>query len=274
MRAEVKKHLPSFSGLTPLGVSFPLLPGSATVPAAPPVEVRALRQPGKSCMRCTARWPQQQPDFKVLVLKPGSVVVEGKRRFAEQGPPATNFSGCRTTGVIGDLKDVRRLVHPSSGLKTRFAELEHWLDWQRTFSLTGERMIATVRRLTPARSHLRGRSLQECRFKVNLFLGNNNQVLAPDVLSKYGLVFSVNAKETYEQSVKERDTSSAHTAVAFPSPPRPPVAPNIDRRKNPFGCAAFFRVINRRSAPGVPGKTSRNAIRDLQLPLKAPWHRR
>ncbi|HEY1180356.1 MAG TPA: peptidoglycan-binding domain-containing protein, partial [Phytomonospora sp.] len=131
--------------------------------AFPPVKVTAV-ETGGPCKKCVADWAPPVPPVE-LFIGTGSF-ADGKRFFV--GRPG-DAGGC-DTGPLPDLLDVRKVIDPGLTGRLIAGEMEHWSDFLRAWQLVVGRLLGNVRRLTPARSHLGGADLADCRGKVGDFL--------------------------------------------------------------------------------------------------------
>jgi peptidoglycan hydrolase-like protein with peptidoglycan-binding domain len=259
---EVKKMQPPE---VPLPKKVPL---AASQPrfTQQPVTVSALPIPGASCMKCVAEW--ELPAEFIALIGVGSFTDEPKRFAAiQQG----DFSGCPSK-PIPELLEVRKIILPEALLFLLAGEFEHYLDFVRAFHIAGGRYLGNVRRLTAERTHLRAKDKEQCEEKVQEFLirahGNFLSVSFP-FLQAYTRTFASHFTRLYE--MPNRD-ASAHDAFSTPSKEKPPIFPNIDLDKNPFGCSAFCRKFNARSFPGIPGGSSETLVQDNNMPRKNAWH--
>jgi outer membrane protein OmpA-like peptidoglycan-associated protein len=258
-----------------LGFTLPMLPAVFTTVSAPSVTVEAQDVDGSDCKKCVAEWKLQRP--QVLSFAAQGFIVPESRFWINQDHDRRQ---CPSTGTFGDKKDVRVLITPEAHQKIIEGEKEHFLDAQRTFDLTGGRYLANALRLTSARTPLRATNQQECRNKVADFL--ERLAGSPGVIGQVGREGLLNGGYTglfvkdfldeFQASGKERDDTKKHTAISKPPSDRPPIAPNFDTAINPFGCDAFFRKDDKDSFPGIPGAKSEDVIKDLDTPVKLPWH--
>jgi hypothetical protein len=251
------------AGAAPLGAHRP---GKLTFPG---VNVSVV-DTGGPCKRCVATWDPPVATVEIFV---GTGTFSDEKRFFVGRPG--DVSGC-DTGPLPDLLEVRKVIDPGLVPRLLAGELEHWLDFRRTWQLTVGRLLANVRRLTPERTHLTGSGFDECNRNVGAFLAQASgdpglAIVADKVAPGYGSIPPIVIPPVDAQSDLVRD-SGPH--FAEPTPPRSqgPVRPNIDTAKNPFGCAAFFVGFGPGALPGVPGAPSTDVIKDLGDPPKQPWH--
>jgi hypothetical protein len=272
--------LPSVSSMSPtkiaatVGKSGPAPLGAHRVgPLAFPGVNVGLVDDGAPCKKCVATWNPPVPSVELFI---GTGTFSDEKRFFV-GRPGDD-SGCNT-GPLPDLLEVRKVIERGLEPKLLAAEMEHWADFRRTWQLTVGRLLANVRRLTPERTHLAASSLEECNRAVGAFLAvaSGDPFLAAfaadQVAPGYGALPPIVIAPVNAQSGAVRDTENGpHTAISTPPKGNPPVKPNIDTAKNPFGCAAFFVKFGSGGAPGVPGAASTDVIKDLGDPPKRPWH--
>ncbi|GIG66113.1 peptidoglycan-binding domain-containing protein [Phytomonospora endophytica] len=236
----------------------------------PPVAVTAV-DTGGSCKKCVADWAPPVPPVELFIGT--GTFTDGKRFFV--GRPG-DASGC-DTGPLPDLLDVRKVIDPALTGKLLAGEMEHWTDFLRSWQLVVGRLLGNVRRLTPARSHLTGADLADCRGKVGDFLLDANGFPAgaapgTTVVDGFGGFVPGPLGDTDAQGAAVRDAPNGpHRATSTPPGSRPE-RPNIDTAKNPFGCKAFFAAFKADALPGVPGAPSTDVIKDLGDPPKQPWH--
>jgi peptidoglycan hydrolase-like protein with peptidoglycan-binding domain len=225
---------------------------------------------GGPCKKCVATWEPPVPTVEIFV---GTGTFSDEKRFFVGRPG--DVSGC-DTGPIPDLLDVRKVIDPGLVPRLLAGELEHWLDFRRTWQLTVGRLLANVRRLTPERTHLTGSGPDECNRNVGAFLAVASgdpglAIVADQVAPGYGALPPIVIPPVDAQSALVRD-SGPHRAESTPPKSQGPVRPNIDTAKNPFGCAAFFVGFGPGALPGVPGAPSTEVVKDLGDPPKQPWH--
>jgi hypothetical protein len=93
-------------------------------------------------------------------------------------------------------------------------------------------------------------------------------------LERYTSTFAHDFTTQYNRPDRDRPGGPHH---AIPNPPtepifKPPIFPNIDVDRNPFGCDAFFRKYDAGCGPGIPGPPSDTIIKDVTEPTRQPWH--
>lgn len=225
---------------------------------------------GGPCKKCVATWDPPVPSIEIFV---GVGTFSDEKRFFVGRPG--DVSGC-DTGPLPDLLEVRKVIDPGLVPKLLAGELEHWIDFRRTWQLTVGRLLANVRRLSSERTHLTGGTLEECNRSVGTFLAVASgtpalAIVADQVAPGYGALPPLVIGPVDAQSDAVRD-SGPHFATSTPPKSQGPVRPNIDTAKNPFGCTAFFVSFGPDALPGVPGAASTDVIKDLGDPPKQPWH--
>jgi peptidoglycan hydrolase-like protein with peptidoglycan-binding domain len=252
------------TGPAPLGAHRP---GNVTFPGAKVGVVDT----GGPCKKCVATWDLPVVQMEIFI---GTGTFSDEKRFFVGRPG--DVSGC-DTGPLPDLLEVRKVIDPGLAPKLLAGELEHWIDFRRTWQLTVGRLLANVRRLTPERTHLTGGTLEECNRNVGAFLAvaSGDPFLAAfaadQVAPGYGALPPIVIGPVDAQSAAVRD-SGPHFATSTPPKSQGPVRPNIDTAKNPFGCAAFFVSFGPDALRRVPGAPSTDVIKDLGDPPKQPWH--
>jgi peptidoglycan hydrolase-like protein with peptidoglycan-binding domain len=244
----------------PLGACQPTI-GNVTSAKA-----KALPIAGTDCFRCTAEWDMVKPTVEIFIAT-GSFSDEPQRFFvARQG----DVSGC-PQGV--SKKEVMKMILPEAEPKILDAELEHWADFVMSYMLVGGRYLSNIRRLTPERTHLRGKTEDECTQKVAQFLMDTSIGLPVNPLGAYGPMLASDLTDLFILNTGKRD-ESAHSAISKPPREKAPVFPNIDTDKNPFGCKAYFRKFDKDSGPGIPGPTFIEIMEDPDgnIPQAQTWH--
>jgi peptidoglycan hydrolase-like protein with peptidoglycan-binding domain len=219
---------------------------------------------GGACVKCVAEWPLPLVAIEVLIAT--GFVTNEKRFWVTQ--PGDN-GDCPQP--FPKLKDVRALITSGVLPKILVAELEHVADIRRAFQLAMHRWGANVGRLSEARTHLRGLDDADCKRKVEAFLNAQSDLPIGIPLDKMPFGLFMDDFESLRQGSDTRD-ESAHKARAFPPRDRPPVRPSFDLARNPFGCDAFFRKYDARSAPGVPGPPSDQVVKEIDGPPRRRWH--
>ena len=257
-----------------LGFTEPLLPVIYPSVTVPSVRVEAQPVPGSDCKKCVADWALQRPEVVSFVSQ--GFIVAGFRFWVNQNQDPRQ---CPSFGTFGDKKDVRVLITPEAQQKIAQGEQEHFLDAQRSFDLTGGRLLANAQRLRPDRTPLRGADQRDCESKVAHFL--ESLAGSPGVLPAVGVDSFLKDSYTamyvgdflreFDASRVARDLSGNHTAHSNP-PLNKPIQPNLDTAINPFGCNAFFVRDDKDSFPGIPGANSTQVIVDQGEPPKEPWH--
>jgi peptidoglycan hydrolase-like protein with peptidoglycan-binding domain len=233
-----------------------------------PVAVSTV-ETGQPCKKCVADWAPPVPLIELFI---GVGTFSDEKRFFVGRPGSV--SGC-DTGPIPDLLPVRKTIQPDLVPKLLAGEVEHYVDFWLAWQFTVARLLANVRRLTADRTHLTGHTLDECRQQVSAFLagaaGFPGLNLLGDVAEGYGGLVMPDLVKADAQS-QQRDTpDGGHFVTSTPPGDRPPLPPDVDTAKNPFGCSAFFRTF---AADGVkiPGTPSTELVKDLKDPPKLPWH--
>lgn len=240
-------------------------------PARFPGVTVGVVETGGPCKKCVASWDPPVATIEIFI---GTGTFSDEKRFFVGRPG--DASGC-DTGPIPDLLEVRKVIDPGLTPKLLAGELEHWMDFRRTWQLTVGRLLANVRRLTPERTHVTGGGLEECNRNVGAFLAvaSGDPFLAAfaadQVAPGYGALPPIVIAPVDAQSEAVRD-NGPHRADSTPPKSQGPVKPNLDTAKNPFGCAAFFAKFGPGALPGVPGAASTDVIKDLGDPPKHPWH--
>jgi hypothetical protein len=234
-----------------------------------PVSVKALPEANASCLKCVAEWDLPVPTIITLIAT-GSFSDEPSRFYA---PRREDYSGCPET-PLAHKKEVRKIILPEALVYTYSAELEHWLDFALSYLYVGGRYLANVRRLTPERTHLRGQSYNECAEKVAAFLMRTTSRTFVNPLGDFGGMFQYDVTTLYAPNTQKRDSSGQHKAYPRPTEDQPPIVPQLDTSKNPFGCDAYCRKFDRTSAPGLPGPQSAQIIEDKEgnIPPTQVWH--
>jgi hypothetical protein len=254
-----------------LGAHVPKAPPlGATVPTMEnlkPVGVSVEALASENCFKCIANWEVPQPKVEIF-LAVGDFSDEPKRSFPVQDQ---SVSGCPfETG--GTFKDVMKRVLPEAEPLILAAELEHWSDFALTHSLITGRYLSNVRRLTPARTHLRGKDLADCANKVNEFLFDTTTFQFPVPLPFYGDLCADSVSKVYFNTTQKREGD--HSAVSVPPAGKKPVFPNIDNKTNPFTCSAFFRKFDSTMLPGLPGPSFSAIVEDKErlVPARQAWN--
>jgi hypothetical protein len=242
----------------PLGATKPSFSGVKGVTA------KAIPTPDATCMKCVAEWDLPVPEVQIF-LATGSFSDEPKRFWATQEGDA---SGC-PSGPIPDLKEVRKVILSEAMPFIVAGELEHWTDFQQSFLLIGNRYLSNMRRLTPERTHLRGKDQAECVQKVGEFL--DNVLGLPLMLLGAGKFFISDFNDKYLLAASKRD-AGPHNAEVHPPESQRPFTPNIDVTRNPFLCEAFWRKFDAKSFSGIPGASAVDLVKDTNDPPKQPWH--
>jgi hypothetical protein len=244
----------------PLGATQP------TIENVTSAKAKAIPVEGTDCFKCIAEWEMVKPKVEVFIAT-GTFSDEPKRFFvARQG----DVSGC-PEGV--SRKEVIKVILAEAEPIILDAELEHWADFIMSYMLVGGRYLSNIRRLTPERTHLRGKTEQECTQKVAQFLMDTTIGLPVDPLGSFGIMLSSDLTDLFMLNTGKRD-QSAHSAISKPPRGKPPVFPNIDTEKNPFGCNAYFRKFDKDSGPGIPGPTFIEIMEDPDgnIPRAQTWH--
>jgi peptidoglycan hydrolase-like protein with peptidoglycan-binding domain len=245
----------------PLGATFIDLTALSAVTAS------GLSKAGQPCLTCTATWSLPVPVAEILVAQPGTFLDTERRFFASQ---PGNVNGCPPHDAR--LLPVGKQVLAEAIPKLIQAELEHWVDFRDAFQLLGHRFLANIGRLTPDRSHLRGADQAACQEKVDLFLRQAALQFDQQMVGTgYSDTFRRDFTAMYVRASTVRD-AGPHDARATPPRPGPPIQPNLDTARNPFGCTAFLRVFRADCAPGVPGAPKLVAPDPVLDAPKRPWH--
>lgn len=256
----------------PLGITQPTF-------KTEPVVVKALPIPDASCMKCVAEW-KVTPSIETLIAT-GHFTDEPKRFAAFQ--PGSE-SGCPSR-ALPQLLEVRKLILPEMHPVTIAAEREHYNDFVRAFQMVGGRYLSNVNRLTPERTPLRGKDQAECKDKVEVFLSvvrglpafhpSLLTLIKTSLLEQYPTEFGEDFKALFSDvasTARDSGPTAPHKAVPIPPPDKPPIFPNIDLARNPFGCEAFARKFTTQSARGIPGASSEDLMKDTTDPPKQGWH--
>lgn len=252
-------HLPKFP---PLGATIPKIENMK------PVSVRVEPVASENCVKCIADWEVPQPKVEIFIAV-GDFSAEPRRSFPVQDQSA---SGCPfETG--GTFKDVIKRILPEAEPMILNAELEHWSDFVLTHLLITGRYLSNVRRLTPARTHLRGKDLADCANKVNQFLFDTTTFQFPLAIPFYGALSGHAVSTVHSATTQKRE--DAHSAVSVPPIAQKPVFPNIDNQINPFTCRAFFRKFDKTILPGLPGPPFSSIVKDKErfIPPRQLWNR-
>jgi hypothetical protein len=245
----------------PLGATIP------TIENLKPASVRTEPVSSENCLKCIADWDVPQPKVEIF-LAVGDFSDEPKRSFPVQDQ---SVSGCPfETG--GTFKDVMKRILPEAERIILDAELEHWSDFVLTHLIITGRYLSNVRRLTSARTHLRGKDAADCANKVNQFLFDTSTFPVPFAIATYGLLSGVAVKQVHSDTTTKREDD--HSAVSVPPMHKKPVFPNIDNAINPFACSAFFRKFDRTMAPKIPGPPFSAIVEDKEqfIPRRQPWN--
>lgn len=256
-RTQVKGgHVPRFP---PLGANAPRMENGF------PVTLRTELAPSGDCLKCIADWEPPRPQMDIFTAA-GDFSDEPKRSFPVQ---EQSVSGCPfETG--GTFKEVNKRILPEAEPSILEGELEHWSDLMLTHLLITGRYLSNVRRLTPARTHLRGKDAAECAMKVEQFLSATSNPGFPAV-PVFGQMCSDAVRDVYFPTTAKREDD--HSATPVPPMGKKPVFPNIDPQVNPFVCKAFFRKFDRTIGlkRGAPFDT---LLEDKQgeIPPKQPWN--
>lgn len=251
-------HIPK---APPLGATIP------TIENLKPASVRTEPVPSENCLKCIADWEVPQPKVEIFIAV-GDFSDEPKRSFPVQDQ---SVSGCPfETG--GTFKNVMKRILPEAEPIILDAELEHWSDFVLTHLLITGRYFSNVRRLTPARTHLRGKDPADCANKVNQFLFETSTFPVPFAIPTYGLLSGIAVRQVHSDTTTKREND--HSAVSVPPMDKKPVFPNIDNAINPFTCSAFFRKFDRTLAPKLPGPPFSAIVEDKEkfIPARRPWN--
>ena len=245
----------------PLGATVP------TIENLLPVTVRTEPIASENCLKCIADWDLPQPKVEIFIAT-GDFSDEPKRSFPVQDQ---SVSGCPVEGG-GTFKDVKKRILPEAEPFILDAELEHWSDFVLSHLLITGRYLSNVRRLTPARSHLRGNSLAECANKVNQFLVETTTTVVPLAIPFYGPLSGLGVNTVFSDTTGKRE--NAHSAESVPPMDKKPIFPNIDRDINPFTCNAFFRKFDRTIGLKLPGPPFSSIMvdRERHIPPPQPWN--
>ncbi|HEV8083746.1 MAG TPA: DUF4157 domain-containing protein [Chitinophagaceae bacterium] len=250
------------------------------------LKISALPLPGLDCKKCIAEWNVDE-SFISFVNKDSNSFEP--KRFApfQEG----DITGCPSK-PIPDLLPVRTIIKENAKQKIRQGEEEHYTDFTRAYSIVAGRYLSDVNRFNEKRSKIFGKDLQECQDKImNLLLlfieGNALEAALLRQIAKqkhisdeelFSVTFRQDLKSVYDgnppsyKGSEERDESNDHTGTPTPPRNKRPFQPNIDLAKNPFGCHAFFRFLDAKSFPRIPGKKSSDVIKDINSPAKQNWH--
>ncbi|MBU8974525.1 peptidoglycan-binding protein [Lysobacter sp. MMG2] len=232
-----------------------------------PVSVRTEPVLPEPCFKCIADWELPQPRFEIFITV-GDFSDEPDRSFPVQDQ---SVSGCPyETG--GTFKKVIKRVMPEVEPMILGQELEHWSDFVLTYSLITGRFLSNVRRLTPERTHLRGKDHDDCVGKVERFLLETSTFPWQPAISYYGALSGYLVDHVYSDTTTKRE--SDHSAVSVPPRGKKPVFPNIDHTVNPFTCKAFYRKFDKTMSTGLPGPPFSSLIEDKEayIPAKRPWN--
>jgi hypothetical protein len=245
----------------PLGATVP------TIENLRPVTVRTEPIASENCLKCIADWELPQPKVEIFIAT-GDFSDEPRRSFPVQ---EQSVSGCPfETG--GTFKDVIKRIQPDADPPILNAELEHWSDFVLSHLLITGRYLSNVRRLTPARSHLRGNNVPECVNKVNQFLVETTTTIVPIAIPFYGILAGEGVNTVFSDSTGKREND--HAAESKPPMDKKPLSPNIDRDINPFTCNAFFRRFDKSIGLKIPGPPFSAIIEDKigNIPPAQPWN--
>jgi peptidoglycan hydrolase-like protein with peptidoglycan-binding domain len=164
--AEVsKQQKPPKNPLAASQPSFEPAPFQGLPNQSIPVSVTAIPTDDPDCFKCAADWTLPVA-WRTLIATGPVVLNEPKRLFVSR---ADDMSGCPPR-AFPRLLDVRELLTPDVIDLIKLGEFEHYQDFVRAFRIVGGRYLANVRRLTPARTHLRVRDPTQCETKVQSFL--------------------------------------------------------------------------------------------------------
>ena len=256
----------------PPGSPVPSFPLGATAPKkvdVPAVTAGSVPDPATGCHKCTASWTPPPGQVEVLIAS-GSFSDEKRFWATQQG----DNRDCPTP--VPTLKPVRKLIKPSVLPKVSQAEMEHVNDFRRAYRMVTHRYLATIRRLSPERTHLRASDPAQCAGKVDGFFAQHlhGSIFGfPIIVGTKGLarLYVDQLADVFDPTTSREDP--AHSAISFPPRGQPPIRPTFDLDRNPFGCSAFFRAFDERSLPGVPGPASDVLIKDDEFaPPKRAWH--
>lgn len=254
-RQVPRGHVPQ---APPLGATIP------TMESMKPVSLRT-KPVSENCFKCIADWEAPQPKLEIF-LAVGDFSDEPKRSFPAQEQSA---SGCPfETG--GTFKEVIKRILPEAEPFILDGELEHWSDLVLTHLLITGRYLSNVRRLTPTRTHLRGKDPADCATKVEQFLVETSTFPFP-AIPVYGQLSGEAVSDVYFDTTTKREDD--HSAISAPPMEKKPVFPDIDHKINPFTCRAFFRKFDR--TVGLRrGPPFSSLIEDKEkvIPAKRPWN--
>lgn len=232
-----------------------------------PVTVRTEPIASQNCFKCIADWELPQPRMEIFIAT-GDFSDEPKRSFPVQDQ---SVSGCPfESGAT--FKDVVKRVLPEAEPLILDCELEHWSDLLLTHLLIFGRYLSNVRRLTPARSHLRGDSLSDCESKVDQFLVETT-TRTPVANLVYGQLGFEAVSDVFHDSTSKRELD--HSAESVPPRDKKPIFPNIDRDINPLTCSAFFRRFDKTIGVKIPGPPFSSIMEDKDgdnIPPVQPWN--
>ncbi|WP_431214669.1 peptidoglycan-binding domain-containing protein [Puia sp. P3] len=245
----------------PLGFTSP------TIGNIKPASVRSVPGDQEGCLKCVADWDVPIPTVEIFIAT--GIFPMNRSDFSPRG------RGCvRLPPVaIPSLVPVKKRILPEAEPVILNAEMEHWSDFVITFLIVAGRYLSNIRRLTPERTHLRGKDQSECLLKVSQFLFDTTTAPIPlPPLSVFGRLAGEDVTDVYINTTSKREP--AHTAISGPPADQTPVIPNIDPDKNPFGCKAYFRKFDKTLAPGVPGPPFSQIVEDKNgsIPKGEPWH--
>jgi hypothetical protein len=232
-----------------------------------PVIVKTEPVASENCFKCIADWELPQPKVEIFTAT-GDFSDEPKRSFPVQDQ---SVSGCPFESGF-TTKEVIKKILPEAESIILNAELEHWSDFVLSHLLITGRYLSNVRRLTQARSHLRGNSLLECVNKVNRFLVETTTTIVPIAVPFYGILSEQAVDAVFSDSTGKREND--HSAKSVPPRGKNPIFPNIDRDINPFACNAFFRKFDKTVIRNIPGPPFSSIMEDKgkEIPPAQPWN--